>query len=116
MATMRTNILAASPGASTGARRPASSASETKKTKTNAPITPATVRPSMNCARARQERGQPAIARQHAVLMLADFFELGALGGQRNAVALQIDVNALRAERRALARPTCSAGSTSGRT
>ena len=54
---------------------------------------------------AREERGEAACCGAACrVLVVADFFELGALGVERNAVALQIDVDALRAVRGALAR------------
>src|ERR1041385_2314395 len=54
--------------------------------------------------RAGDERAEELVPRRHAALIVDDLFELLALRGQRHAVALQIDVDALRAVRGALAR------------
>src|SRR6266851_6741592 len=62
-------------------------------------------RPSFQELRgARQHRGQQSISALHAALMLSDFLELLALRGDRDAVALEIDVDALRAIGGAFAR------------
>src|SRR4029079_11709020 len=53
---------------------------------------------------ARHERAEELVPPQRAALKVDDLVELLALRGQRDAVALEIDVDALRAVRGALAR------------
>src|SRR6266849_1793702 len=53
--------------------------------------------------RARQQRREESVPTHHAGLMLSNFLELAPFGRDRNAIALEINVNALRAVGRTFA-------------
>src|SRR5439155_17966849 len=60
--------------------------------------------PLQELPRAGDKRAEELVPPQRAALVVDDLVELLALCGQRDAVALQVDVDALRAVRGALAR------------
>src|SRR5207245_4435089 len=55
-------------------------------------------------SRSRQQRGHQFVAPQHSALVLSHFVELASFRGHGDTVALEVDVNALRAIGRTLAR------------